>query len=211
MRCGVPQGSVLGPLLFLIYINDLPNATNLTETVLFADDTSIFYSHSNITHLIATLNNELNNINIWMKANKLSVNIEKTNYIVFKSRQKKINDNFALFYDTKLLKQKHDVNFLGVYIDENLNWKPHINHVCNKISKSIGILYKSRFYLSTKTKLALYYTLIYPYLSYCNTVWSSTYVTNLNRIFLLQKRAVRALTNSDFRAQTAPVYPAQDY
>ena len=154
MRCGVPQGSVLGPLLFLIYINDLPNATNLTETVLFADDTSIFYSHSNITHLIATLNNELNNINIWMKANKLSVNIEKTNYIVFKSRQKKINDNFALFYDTKLLKQKHDVNFLGVYIDENLNWKPHINHVCNKISKSIGILYKSRFYLSTKTKLS---------------------------------------------------------
>ena len=142
MRCGVPQGSVLGPLLFLIYINDLPNATNLSETVLFADDTSIFYSHSNITHLIATLNNELNNINIWMKANKLSVNIEKTNYIVFKSRQKKINDNFALFYDTKLLKQKHDVNFLGVYIDENLYWKPHIYHVCNKISKSIGILYK---------------------------------------------------------------------
>ena len=77
MRCGVPQGSVLGPLLFLIYINDLPNATNLTETVLFADDTSIFYSHSNIAHLIATLNNELNNINIWMKANKLAVNITK--------------------------------------------------------------------------------------------------------------------------------------
>ena len=91
--------------------------------------------------------------------------------------------------------------FLGVYIDENLNWKSHIGHVCNKIAKSVGIIFKS-----AKTKLSLYYSLIYPYLSYCNVAWSSTYITNLNRIFLLQKRVVRAMTNSDFLAHTAPLF-----
>ena len=95
---------------------------------------------------------------------------------------------------------------MGVYIDENLSWIPHINHVCLKISKSIGIIYRSRFYLSSKSKLALYYSLVYPYLSYCNITWASTYETNLNRIFILQKRAVRVLTNSDFRAHSAPLF-----
>ena len=95
---------------------------------------------------------------------------------------------------------------LGVYIDENLTWKSHINYVCKKISKSIGIIYRSRSELSTKTKLSLCYTLFYPYLSYCNIVWSSTYVTSLNRILLLQKRALRAITNSDYRAHSVPLF-----
>ena len=102
--------------------------------------------------------------------------------------------------------QKKIVRFLGVHIDENLTWKSHISHVCQKISKSIGILFRSRFYLSKKSKISLYYTLIYPYLTYCNTTWSSTYKTNLKRIFLLQKRIVRILTNSEFRAHTAPLF-----
>jgi hypothetical protein len=79
-------------------------------------------------------------------------------------------------------------------------------YVCKKISKSIGIIYRSRFELSTNAKLSLYYTLIYPYLTYCNKVWSSTYVSSLNRILLLQKRAVRAITNSDYRAHSTPLF-----
>ena len=102
--------------------------------------------------------------------------------------------------------RKSRVKFLGVFLDENLTWKPHISHVCKKISKSIGIIYRARFYLLASTKLSLYYTLIYPYLSYCNTAWSSTYVSNLSRIFLLQKRIVRVLTNSNYRAHTAPLF-----
>ena len=93
-----------------------------------------------------------------------------------------------------------------MYIDEHLTWKYQINFVCKQIAKSIGILFKMRFYLSCKTKLMLYYTLIYPYITYCNSSWSSTYVSNLNRIYYLQKRAVRAITNSDFRAHTAPLF-----
>ena len=141
-----------------------------------------------------------------MKSNRLSVNIKKTNYAIFKSKQKRVNANLSLFYDNNPLKQEQFTKFLGVYIDENLSWIPHINHVCLKISKSIGTIYRSRFYLSSKSKLALYYYLVYPYLSYCNITWSSTYITNLNRIFILQKRAVQVLTNSDFRANSAPLF-----
>ena len=93
-----------------------------------------------------------------------------------------------------------------MHIDLHLTWKDHINHISKKISKSVGIIYKSRFYLSSKTKLSLYYTFIYPFITNCNTVWSSTYITNLNRIYYLQKRAVRTITNSGFRAHTCSTY-----
>ena len=203
---GVPQGSILGPLLFILYINDFSNALKLAESFLFADDTSVYYSRSDIKQLDTFLNSELQNIDIWMKSNKLSVNISKTNYLIFRPRQRKINTNLSLQYDNQTLSQKQNIKFLGVYIDENLSWKTHINYICKKIAKSVGIIYRSRYLLSSATKLSLYYTLIYPYLTYCNIVWSSTYVTNLNRIHLLQKRVVRALMNSDYRAHSGPLF-----
>ena len=141
-----------------------------------------------------------------MKSNKLSVNIKKTNYVIFKPKQKSVHMNFEILLDSISLKQETEVKFLGIYIDECLTWKSHISYICKKISKSVGIMYRFRFFLSSNTKLSLYYTLIYPYLTYCTTVWSSTYVTNLNRIFLLQKRAVRAMTNSNHLAPSAPLF-----
>ena len=89
IKCGVPQGSILGPLLFILYINDLPNASELKDPLLFADDTGNVYSHSNPNCLESVLNDELQNIDIWLKCNRLSVNIEKTHYVIFKPRQKK--------------------------------------------------------------------------------------------------------------------------
>ena len=207
IQCGVPQGSILGPLFFILYINDLPNALRLAEPLLFADDTSIYYSHSDPLVLATVLNQELSSISLWMKANKLSVNTNKTNYVIFKPKQKKLKTiMIPLMFNENKLTQKRVVKFLGVFIDENLSWKFHIDHVCKKVSKSTGIIYRSRFLLSMKTKLSLYYTLIYPYLTYCNVIWSSTYVTNVKRLFLNQKRLVRALTNADFTAHTAPLF-----
>ena len=126
--------------------------------------------------------------------------------MIFRPSQRKVNHNFSLSFGGQPLTQSNVTKFLGVYLDEHLTWKYHINFVCKQIAKSVGILSRTRFYLSCKTKLMLYYTLIYPYITYCNSTWSSTYVSNLNRIYYLQKRAVRAVTNSDYRAHTAPLF-----
>jgi hypothetical protein len=169
--------------------------------MIFADDTSIFYSHNDPDELARVINEELEYIDLWMKVNKLSVNTNKTN-----GKKEKIYKNISIIFDKIQLVQKQSIKFLGVVIDENLSWKLHISYICKKISKFTGIIFRCRYYLSTKTKLSLYYTLVYPYLTYCNKVWSSNYKTNLKRIYLLQKRIVRALTNSDFRAHTAPLF-----
>ena len=124
-------------------------------------------------------------------------------YLIFKPCQKKCNHSFSFSLAGKLLTQTNATKFLGVYVDEHLTWKDHISYLCKQISKSIEMLFMSRFYLSSKTKLTLYYSLIYPYITYCNSTWSSIYVTNLNRIYCLQKWAVRANTNSDYRAPSA--------
>ena len=129
IKCGVPQGSILGPLLFILYINDLPNASELTDPLLFADDTSIFYSHSNPNCLESVLNDELQNIDVWQKCNKLSVNIKKTNYVIFKPRQKKFTSSICLSVGDKPLQQSNLTKFLGVNIDDNLTWKHHISYV----------------------------------------------------------------------------------
>jgi hypothetical protein len=99
----------------------MPNVSDIIETILFADDTSLFYSHSNIQQLNDTLNNELSKFDCWMKANKLSVNIKKTNYVVFKSKQKRINTDLSLSFNGQALKKEHVVKFLRVLIDENLS------------------------------------------------------------------------------------------
>ena len=99
----------------------MPNVSDIIETILFADETSLFYSHSNIQQLNDTLNNELSKFDCWMKANKLSVNIKKTNYVVFKSKQKIINTHLSLSFNGQALKKEHVVKFLGVLIDENLS------------------------------------------------------------------------------------------
>ena len=111
-----------------------------------------------------------------------------------------------IHFGNQSLKQVNETKFLRVYIDDHFTWKPHISFVCKHISKSVGIIFRSRCSLTSKTKLTLYYTLIYPFFTYCNCSRSSTYVTNLNRIFYLQKRAVRAIANSHYRGHSAPLF-----
>ena len=111
----------IDPLFYLLYINDLPNATKLAECSLFADDASIFLSHSDLSYLISTMNVELENINVWMKINKLSVSTGKTNYIIFRPKQKSITLNMSVLFNSKPLKRVNVVKFLGIFIDEKLH------------------------------------------------------------------------------------------
>jgi hypothetical protein len=177
----------------LLYINDLSNVSNILELILFADDTNIFFSHHKFSSLVNTVNCEIDKISEWFKANKLSLNLKKSNYVIFKSRQKRIDIDLSLKINDHQITRAKEVVFLGIILDQHISWKPHISYVATKISKSVGVIYKASFFLSKSTLSKLYFSLVYPYLQYCITVWGSTYPTNLNRIILLQKRIIRIL------------------
>ena len=126
----------------------------------------------------------------------------------FHPRQKKVNVNVPLTLQNTVIKQVTETKFLGVPIDQHLSWKPHIDFVSKKFSKSVGIITKARFYLSSQTLMTLYYSLVYPFLTYCYVAWSSTYCSNVNCIYLLQKRLVRLITKAHYinLANTAPLF-----
>ena len=192
IKCGVPQGSILGPLLFLIYINDLHTVCKHSFPILFADDTNLFLSGKNLDDMQTLLNEELTEIDLWLKANKLSLNIKKTHYMLFKNRGATEKD-ICLKIENEPITQVKKTKFLGVIIDCNLTWKEHISYISGKIAKGVGILTKARKFLNKTTLMNLYYTFVYPYLIYCNHVWGSTYTTHFNKIISLQKKAVRII------------------
>ena len=205
IQCGVPQGSILGPLLFLIYVNDLINSSPSLNFILFADDTNILYSHKNIDTLITTLNLELSKVSLWFKCNKLSLNIDKTNFIYFRSVHSQ-KQNVVIQIDGRPLVEKHSTKFLGLTIESNLSWNEHVRKVHVSISRNIGILYKIRDFLTKKSLFTLYNALILPHIIYCNIVWGNCSTTKINSLLLLQKRALRIVTNSNYLAHSEPLF-----
>ena len=165
IKCGVPQGSVLGPLLFIIYTNDLPGCLNLTKSILFADDTTIYLSSNNISYLYTTMNGELLKLTDWFRANKLSLNISKTNYILFTYQNRQVVTNIDLQLSDISIERTKYTKFLGIYIDEKLKWDEHINVLKTKISKSFFAINKVKHILPRNMLTTLYYSLIYPYLT----------------------------------------------
>ena len=149
ITCGVPQGSILGPLLFILYINDLADVSDKLFTILFADDTTILIEGNNLHSLINSLNNELEKLNIWLKSNKLSLNVSKTHYMVFHRSRRKIDHMDPLLDKSKIIQVRY-TKFLGVIMDDKLRWTHHISYIKNKISKGMGILLKARKVLKKK-------------------------------------------------------------
>jgi hypothetical protein len=193
IKCGVPQGSILGPLLFLIYINDLAFISETIYSIMFADDTSIFLTGKNLDEIISSLNDELQIIVQWLDSNKLSLNIDKTHYMIFKPRNKDIIHNTQLTIRSQNISKVDNCKFLGVMLDDQLNWQTHINYIKNKVAKATGVLYNVRRNLLRKHMITLYNSLIYPYLSYCNTIWASATKNALNPLILIQKQVIRCI------------------
>ena len=222
----VLQGSILGPILFLCYINDLYFSTSLF-TSMFADDTACADADTNLDTLINRANIELKKIATWFRANKMAVNISKTKFIIFHNKGKKIDLNGqSIFFDdnepnesdpqlvTPLERyfnehEKPDCRaykLLGIYLDEQLNFNYHTNFLCNKLTRSLFCIRRAKNLLTPQALKTLYHAFIQSHLNYCPIILSGNSAQNFNQIKLIQKKAIRTITNSNYTAHTAPLF-----
>ena len=174
----------------------MPNISVL-DFYLFADDTNIYYESDSLQDLEKTINKELHKLYLWLNVNRLSLNIDKTNYIIFHPYNKPMKDHITIKINKKAIKEKEFIKYLGVFIDSTLSWKHQISNISKKISRSIGIKYKLRPFLPLKIMRDVYYSLIYSHIIYAIKAWGTACKTELDKILILQKRAMRLVTYND--------------
>ena len=207
---GVPQGSILGPLLFIIYMNDIAKVTTKFHFTLYADGTSLIEPLCTFTDTISNrnsiseeINSELQKIFDWLSVNKLSLNVKKTKMMVFHHRQCNIKDKIPnLHLDGIPIERVKQFNFLGIVLDEHMTWNAHTNKVACNIARTIGTLKRLKRFMPLSILKTLYNALILPHLSYGILTWGS----KSNRLIKLQKWALRTISNSKYNAHTDPVF-----
>jgi hypothetical protein len=224
INISVIQGSILGPILFLCYINDFYSATSLF-TALFADDTTGLGKGKNLNELTAYVNGELQKIANWLRANKMAINTNKTKYIVFRTRGKKIDPNECkLVYNdneigtvedpnliypiTRIFNDGEERNFklLGVLFDEFLSFDDHISSLCAKVSKSLFCLNRIKNFVTDKALKSLYYAMVHSHITYCINIYGCATPTALNRLVIKQKEAIRIVCRAGYRDHSNPLF-----
>ena len=206
MKYGVPQGSVLGPLLFLIYINDLHNAIRYSKTRHFADDTNLLLANSSLKQLKTQLNKDLKILTVWLKANKISLNAGKTEILIFRNPKKPMNYDPKIKIDGKRIYPSKYVKYLGILIDAHLTWKYHVKTLVPKLTRAAGMLSKIRHYVPNHTLKNIYYAIFSSIMNYGATIWGQSDNEHVKRITKLQDRAVRFINFADYREPTPKLY-----
>lgn len=203
---GVPQGSILGPLLFNIYINDITNIDYQSKFIIYADDTTILLSADTHNELSLRGNNVLGKLELWTNENALSVNVNKTKAIIFNSRNKKPDTLVNLQYKSQAVEMVNSIKTLGVYFTQHMQWNDHINSILLKASKAVGIVWRHKSILPLKAKLAIYNALFLSHLNYCMLVWGTTTKTNLRKISPLHNKILRLIYNLPYRHTTQHLF-----
>ena len=194
---GVPQGSILGPLLFSMYVTDLPNSLRAANVLMYADDTVIYYAASEANQLERVLNAELKLLHDWSTMNELFIHPKKTEYVIFGTAVKRnqINsDNLSgVYLGDQVLNCRPFYKYLGVYLDQTLSFKEHVTRLVNKVSRQLGLLSRVRNSLTVHAAERIFTAMILPKLDYCDFVWNNLAASRYNALERLQTRAARII------------------
>ena len=197
VNIGVPEGSILGPLHFFLFVNDLPSQLIDATAILYADDTNLLISDRNESLLIKKVNAELCNLHRWCTTNAVTLNPTKTVFILFHSERRKILVHNDITYNNCFIQHADHTKFLGVVIDSHLKFHLHARNIAQKASYGLHVLCKCRHLFSREILFNLYYAFIHSHINYCIATWGCTYQCHLKSVQIIQKRALRIIMPND--------------